>query len=49
MSPRQSALEGVARCRLLVVLGIVADLEGGHPRDVGEIKDMGIITSDIPW
>jgi hypothetical protein len=39
----------VAHCGLLVLLGIVADLEGSRPRDVGEIEDPSIIASGIPW
>jgi hypothetical protein len=41
------ALKGVAR-RLLIVLGIVADLEGGRPPDAGEFKDPRI-TPGFPW
>jgi hypothetical protein len=40
-------LEGVACCGLLVVLSIIADLEGGRPRDTGEFEDPGVTTSDI--
>jgi hypothetical protein len=47
--PTQSVLEGVAHRGLLVLVGIVADLEGSHPRDVGNIEDPVIITSDAPW
>jgi hypothetical protein len=35
--PRQPALEGVARLGLLVILGVVAILEGGRPRDTGKL------------
>jgi hypothetical protein len=44
--PRQPALEGVAHRSLLVVLGIVADLEGGRPRGVGKLEDLGVTASD---
>jgi hypothetical protein len=42
----QLALESVARRGLLVVLGVVADLEGGCPRGTGKLEDLGLITSN---
>jgi hypothetical protein len=38
----------VAHRGLLVLLGVVADLEGGRPRNMGEIKDPGVIIPGIP-
>jgi hypothetical protein len=47
--PRQPALEGVARLSLLVILGVVANLEGGRPRDTGKLKGLGLTASDASW
>jgi hypothetical protein len=38
----------VAHRGLLVLLGVVADLGGSRPRDMGEIEDPGIIIHSIP-
>jgi hypothetical protein len=43
--PRQPALKGVARRSLLVVLGVVAGLEGGRPRGGGKLEDLGLAAS----
>jgi hypothetical protein len=40
-------LEGVERCGLLVVLDIVADLNGRCPQDAGDIEDSGVTTFNI--
>jgi hypothetical protein len=45
--PRQPALESVTRRSLLVVLGVVADLEGGCPRDTGKLENPSVTASDI--
>jgi hypothetical protein len=39
-------LKGVARCGLLVILAVVADLEGGRPRDTGKLEGLGLTASD---
>jgi hypothetical protein len=38
----------VARRGLLVLLGVVIDLEGGHPRSLGKIEDPGVLVLSIP-
>jgi hypothetical protein len=40
MHQHQSTLEGVACRGLLVLLSIIADLEGGHPWNLGKIEDL---------
>jgi hypothetical protein len=40
--PLQPALKGVACHHLLVILGVVAGLEGGRPRNVGEFEGPGV-------
>jgi hypothetical protein len=45
--PHQPALKSVARHGFFTVLDIVADLEGGRPRDAGKFEDPGIIASDV--
>jgi hypothetical protein len=47
--PCQSALDGVARHGLLVILDVVANLKGCRPRNANEIEDPGATTSDISW
>jgi hypothetical protein len=41
-------LECVACRRLRILLGVVVDLEGGRPQNVGEIEDPGIVNLGIP-
>jgi hypothetical protein len=43
--PCQPALKGVTRRGLLIVLGVVASLEGGFPRGTGKLKDLGFVAS----
>jgi hypothetical protein len=38
--PRQPTLKGVAHRDLLIILGVVAGLEGGRPRGAGEFKGL---------
>jgi hypothetical protein len=42
--PRQPTLKGVAHLGLLVVLSVVTDLEGSHPRGAGELEGLGLTT-----
>jgi hypothetical protein len=44
--PRQPVLKGVACRGLLVVLGVIADLEGSRPWGTGELEDMGLTVSN---
>jgi hypothetical protein len=39
-------LESVVRRGLLIVLDIVADLEGSCPRGTGELEGLGLIASN---
>jgi hypothetical protein len=34
---------------ILVVLSVVADLEGGRPWGAGKFEDLGVTTSDVSW
>jgi hypothetical protein len=45
--PRQPTLESVTLRDLLLVIGVVTDLEGGCPRGEGKFEDLGVTTSDI--